>query len=363
MISDENQKDGPRANSASAVLWHPATEHLAAEEREWDEFVLGHPLGTPFHLSAWKKSLVETFGYQPCYLTSRSNGIINGVLPLFLIKNWMVGKVLLSTPFAVYGGILASSEQAKRQLIDEAGALAREQHVDHLELRNIDPQQIAGFSPISRYVDFIQQVEPGDEDQLLAALPRKIRNKIRKSLKSPFSSRRTSDLSGFLSVMAENYHRLGTPIFPDRWFHSLVHYFGEMAHVREILLEDKLAAASMNFLFGDRMYNFYSGSRECFLPLAPNNFMYFEHLLWAGNHGFRSFDFGRSKIESGNYEFKKQWSTEIRDLPYEILLVKRKELPNFSPANPKFDMAIRIWRKLPLPLTHLLGPRLVRLFP
>jgi hypothetical protein len=53
----------------------------------------------------------------------------------------------------------------------------------------------------------------------------------------------------------------------------------------------------------------------------------------------------------------------MRELPYELLLVRRKELPNFSPANPRFAAAIRLWRLVPLWLTRLLGPRLIRLFP
>jgi FemAB-related protein (PEP-CTERM system-associated) len=332
-------------------------------ERSWDEYVLSHPLGTPFHLSAWKKSLVETFGYEPHYLTSTSNGVVDGVLPLFLVRNWIVGKILVSTPFATYGGVLASSEEAKRRLLDEAAGLARSLNVDHLELRNTDPVQCGGFAPITRYVDFIQPTEPGDEEQLLAFLPRKIRNKIRKSLKSPFSAREADGLSGFLSVMAENYRRLGTPIFPDRWFQSLVRNFGEMVTVREVLLDGELATASMNFLHNGRMYNYYSGSREKYLPLAPNNYMYFDLLLWAGNHGMRIFDFGRSKLESGNYEFKKQWATEIVEMPYEMLLVKRKELPNFSPTNPKFQLMIKMWQRMPIGLTRVLGPRLIGMFP
>jgi hypothetical protein len=91
--------------------------------------------------------------------------------------------------------------------------------------------------------------------------------------------------------------------------------------------------------------------------------MYFDLMRWAGANGLRVFDFGRSKKDSGSYAFKSHWGMRERALPYEILLIERKELPNFSPANPKYDMAIRLWRRLPLPLTRMLGPFLIRLFP
>jgi hypothetical protein len=53
----------------------------------------------------------------------------------------------------------------------------------------------------------------------------------------------------------------------------------------------------------------------------------------------------------------------MRELPYEVLLVNRKELPNFSPANPRFEIAIQAWRRLPLPLTRTLSRFVFPLFP
>src|SRR5689334_22128834 len=78
----------------------------------WDAFVDTHPHGSPFHLLAWKKSIETTFRYQPHYLLASDAGRIRAVLPLFLVSNLIVGKILLSTPFAVYGGILADSGEA-----------------------------------------------------------------------------------------------------------------------------------------------------------------------------------------------------------------------------------------------------------
>ena len=55
---------------------------------------------------------------------------------------------------------------------------------------------------------------------------------------------------------------------------------------------------------------------------------------------------------------------EVAELdPHLLLLVRRKQLPDFTPKNPKFQAAIQLWRKLPIPLTRLIGPPLVRLFP
>jgi hypothetical protein len=53
----------------------------------------------------------------------------------------------------------------------------------------------------------------------------------------------------------------------------------------------------------------------------------------------------------------------MRELPYEVLLVNRQDMPNITPKNPKFKGALAVWARLPLPITKIAGPRLIGLFP
>ena len=54
----------------------------------------------------------------------------------------------------------------------------------------------------------------------------------------------------------------------------------------------------------------------------------------------------------------------VEELDYQVYLVRRrKTVPNFSPANPTFERATCIWKRLPLWLTIWAGPRIVRWFP
>jgi len=335
-----------------------------ADFPRWDEFVFRHPLGTCFHQTAWRKTIESTFQFRPYYLTVLEDGELQAVLPMFLVENWMMGRVLISSPFAVYGGILALTDAAKERIRDEVVALATKLSVQHVELRNTDEEQRLGFSPVDRYLTYTQTVRRQAGEELLAELPKKTRNMVRKSLKSPFASRIAEGLDGFYELLSRNYRRLGTPIFPRQYFQTLLEEFGPKgADVREILIDGEVAAVSLNLFFRDQMHTYYAASHTGFLPLAPNNFLYYDHLLWAGEHGFTTFDFGRSKIDSGTSDFKRHWNTTTKALPYEILLVNRKDLPNFSPSNQKFSLAIRAWQHLPLGLTRSLGPRLVRLFP
>jgi hypothetical protein len=91
--------------------------------------------------------------------------------------------------------------------------------------------------------------------------------------------------------------------------------------------------------------------------------MYFDLMRRAGRNGFRTFDFGRSKRVKGSYDFKSHWGMVERELPYEVMLIGRKDPPDYSPANPVFRLPILCWQRLPLAVTRALGPHLLRFVP
>jgi len=92
--------------------------------------------------------------------------------------------------------------------------------------------------------------------------------------------------------------------------------------------------------------------------------LWWELIKLAAVTGHKTFDFGRVRRNPGNFRFsRRKWNPQIESLNYQIRLVRRTEMPNFSPTNPKFEMATNIWKKLPLGLTRMIGPRLVRWFP
>jgi FemAB-related protein (PEP-CTERM system-associated) len=333
------------------------------DDAAWDKFVGQHPHASPFHLVAWKRTIEESFRYEPVYLLAELEGRIRGVLPLFLVSNFIVKKALISTPFAVYGGILAESEEVKRGLYEYAVNLGRAKGVDYIELRNAYPEQCVAGSNVDRYVAFSEALVP-TEAELLESLPKKTRNLVRKALKQPFEMHcGIRDVKVLDRIHARNMRRLGTPNFPPRYFERLLANFGEEADIREVRLNGQTMAVSLNIFFRGDMHTYHAAADTRFNALGPNTFMYFDHLRWAGQNGYTTFDFGRCKRGTGVFEFKKHWNTTMRELPYEIILVKRKSLPNFSPTNPRFRLAIRIWQKLPLFLTRTVSRFVFPLFP
>ncbi len=333
----------------------------AGDEAAWDVFVNEHELGTPLHLTAWWRVCGRTFPYRNESLMAWRDGKVEAVLPLFLVSNPLVGRILLSSPFAVYGGILASNIEAASAMRARVEELGRDLKVQYVELRNWHESQCGAWARVSRYVTFLKDMET-DGEAILGALPRETRRMTRRAIENGFDISFTRDLTGFDPLYAANLRKLGTPAFPSKYFRTLLEEYPQ-ADVMELRLGEKLVAAVLSLYHGDTVLPYYGASDPEQNRANPNNMMYFGLMREARARGLRRFDFGRSKLGSGAHLFKSHWGMEERELPYEVLLVKRRELPNFSPANPKFDLAIRLWRRLPLPLTRIIGPWLIRLFP
>ena len=80
----------------------------------------------------------------------------------------------------------------------------------------------------------------------------------------------------------------------------------------------------------------------------------------ASPEGYRIFDFGRSKKGTGSHDFKKNWGFEPTPLFYEYKLVRATEVPDTNPLNPKYQLMIRTWQKMPIALANFIGPHIVK---
>jgi FemAB-related protein (PEP-CTERM system-associated) len=329
----------------------------------WDQFVFEHPRASFFHLTGWKRVLEKTFGYEARYFYCERQGKITGVAPFFDFSSWIVGRCLVSVPLAAYGGIVAHDAESEQALLDHSKCMARSAPVDYLELRHRDGGLLSGFHANELYVTFSTPLFP-DPQANLKRLPKDTRYMIRKAEKGGLRVQRgVEQLDVFYDLFAQSMQRLGTPVFPSALFRNFVEEFSNHTQLMLVYNGSQAVAGVLSFFFRDTVLPYFAGASQEATRLAANNFMYWELIKWAAEQGFRTFDFGRSKKGTGSFAFKSQWNMSAQLLNYQVLLVKRKTVPNFSPVNPKFDMAIRIWKKLPLSLTKRLGPAVVRLFP
>ena len=162
------------------------------------------------------------------------------------------------------------------------------------------------------------------------------------------------------AVYGESVRNLGTPVFSRKYFALLCEEFGEDAEI--LIVEDQGApiAAVLSFYFRDQVLPYYGGGTPEARTRAGNDLMYWEVMRRAADRGCRIFDFGRSKVDTGAFSFKKNWGFAPTPLNYEFKLRTGDAIPDVNPLNPKYRLMIETWKRLPLPVANLLGPMLVR---
>lgn len=325
----------------------------------WDAFVLACPEATFFHRAGWQRILREVFKHDTHYLLAKTEGSITGVLPLAHVNSMLFGNSLASLPFAAYAGVAALDEASAAALEREACALAEKLAVQHLELRHLKRRH-DDWPEQDLYVTFRKAILPEEEANMLA-IPRKQRAMVRKGIKNGLKSEIDADVSRFFALYSDNVHRHGTPALSRRYFEELQREFGPDCEVLTVTGPDgKLLSTVMSFYFRDEVLPYYAGDDEAARELAANDFKYWELMRRACARGIKLFDYGRSKQGTGPYAFKKNWGFEPQPLHYEYRLYKRDSVPQNNPANPKYALMIKTWRKLPLGFANWLGPFVVR---
>ena len=344
------------ARATAPVTVRPfASEDAAA----WDEFVATCPAATFFHLSGWHGIIEDVFRHRCHYLLAEREGAITGVLPLAEVSSRLFGHACVSLPFAVYGGPAASDAESARLLIDAAVELAASRRVDHLELRNRFAHN-PGWPTQALYVTFRREILP-DIDANMQAIPRKQRAMVRKGIKNGLVGEIDAGTELFFALYADNVHRHGTPPFPRRYFARLKETFGDACEV--LIVRDAggmPVSGVMSFYFRDEVLPYYAGDTTAARDLAANDFKYWDLMRRGCERGLRVFDYGRSKRDTGSFDFKKNWGFEPAPLAYEYRLFRGDAIPQHNPLNPKYRALIAVWRRLPRPVVNALGPMLVR---
>ncbi|MEO5656436.1 MAG: FemAB family XrtA/PEP-CTERM system-associated protein [Nitrospiria bacterium] len=334
----------------------------SADHVEWDRYVLRHPDATVCHLSAWGRTIERTFDYRSLSCLARRGDQVTGVLPLYLVRTLPFGRALISTPLAVYGGICADDAETAQALAAHAKALADRLGVRYLELRHRTP--IGGLPTKDLYVTFRREIS-ADPEKNLAAIPRKQRRMIRQGEQAGLTARIGGGewLNEFYHVYAQSVRNLGTPVYPQSLFRHLLDELGPACRIMVVFREGRVIAGVLTLFFRDQVLPYYGGALRGAFQYAANDFMYWRLLSYAGEQGYKVFDFGRSKVDSGPYHFKRHWGFEPTPLPYEYYLAGQRAIPDLSPRNPKFSAAIACWKRLPFGMTTWLGPKLIRFFP
>jgi len=336
----------------------------ASASNDWDTFVSAHPSATNYHRWGWKDVIERAFGWSSFYLMARRGGQVCGTLPIVWQKSFLFGSFMTSMPFLNGGGVLAQIPEAALALTHEAIAIASGNQVKYLELRHRQPQPELGLATRSHKVRVIRAVEP-DADSMFRSFDPKLRADIRKAMKWNLQSEVGGPelLPDFYQIFTENMRDLGTPPYSRRFFEEIYRAFPDTTYITIVRHDGTPVASSFLIGFGDTVEAGWSSSRRKYLPMKPNMALYWQNLRLAGERGYTLFDFGRSTVGSGTHRFKMQWGGREESLHWDYWVPEGGSPPALNPNNPKYELMIRMWKKLPVGLTRLIGPAIVKSLP
>lgn len=334
------------------------------DEAAWDAFLETRSETTLYHRSPWRRLIEDQFGQQAFYLyAAGAAGDVQGVLPLVRLKSRLFGDYMVSMPYVNYGGAIGLTPDIETALMQEACRLGESLGVSHIEFRDT-LQRAEGWTMRTDKVVMLLDL-PGTPEALWDGFTPKLRAQIRRPQRE-----QTEVVHGglellpqFYQVFARNMRDLGTPVYGDGFFAAILKVFPASAKITVVHHAHQPVAAAFTLGHRERLEIPWASSLREYNQLGVNMLLYWEVLRRAIEDGYRSFDFGRSSMDSGTFRFKKQWGAQPQQLYWHYWLAAGQPLPQLTPSSPKYQLAIRTWKRLPLSVANWLGPHIVKNLP
>lgn len=351
----------------------------------WEKYLERHAVKHHAYSWRWRQILSAVFHHQTFYLIAenesgnKANKQLSGILPLCLMKSRLFGSALISLPYLNAGGVLADSPAVAQALLLTAEQIATSENVNYLELRHTtlsNELEAQGFFHRSHCVS--QRLSlPASPEELFASFSPRLRSQIRRPSKNRMFAEvvpghQITDrlLNGFYQAFSEHARHLGMPAYPKKLFGRTLQTFGHLGKLVLVTHENKPVAAGVTLRQGELVevpWAALSSARSSTLSNAANMMLFWEMLKVACEDGAREFDFGLSASGSGVsgseiYRLTQPWGGVLVPLHW-YYRVYRGELPEISRKNLRSIFLAACWKRLPLFVTNLIGPKITKWLP
>ena len=304
--------------------------------------------------------MCQSLGFTDHYLCAEVNGQMTGVLPLVGVNSRLFGRSLTSLPFCSYAGPIAMgprSDAVVQHLIDAAVESARKSGSHHVEIRGLQP--MSPDAPRQSLYSTFRAPIPAQLESM-KGIPQKRRNVVRRAVTLGLRDTVSRESDRFFELYAENARAHGTPALGKNFFRQLIETFPQHCDVLFVSsAQGQDLSAILNFYHRNEVLAYFAGEVESARETNANDFKYWSLMKHASERGCTGFDFGRSKAGTGSFQFKKLWGFEPHVLQYEFPYLPSGQVPQNNPMNPKYQLAIKVWQRLPRPVVDRLGPLLV----
>ena len=336
------------------------TELTDQECTAWDAYVRNADHGLPQHLSGWRKVLHETHGYETPYLMARQGEQVVGVLPFFLVRSRLVGNVAMTMP----GGLCTDSEEVASELISCAKEITRQAKMQRLLLHDTRQRWPGELYTTSKHVHWIVDVRPNTEalwKRLDGNVRRQVRIARRKELRVEID-RTGEHLNVFYDVLSRCTHQMGTPLFGHNFLERIVETFPDGFNVALVFRKQQPIGGYFQLQMGNTVFGVWGATLREYLKLRPVYLAYWEMLSYTSTNGYAFLDMGRSPTDSEASKYKGQWGGVARPIYQQVIRIgdgnSNASNADRIQSDGKFQLVMRLWPKLPLPIVRYLGPKL-----
>ncbi|MFB6165666.1 MAG: GNAT family N-acetyltransferase [Haloarculaceae archaeon] len=337
------------------------TVESCSDRAAWDEFV-ERVDGPPFALWGWGEA-VEEYGHDRWHLVARDGGEIVGALPVYRLRSRLFDTKLVSPPFGERASVLLAEEadeSARAHLLERVRELADSLGVDFVSLRGADLRDPASFEHRQRFVTFSVDLTEGP-DAVWDGIRDSRRRQIRQARDDPalaFSvGDSAADLREYFRLYLRSVRGHGTPPHRFSFYRRLWEELASSDNLRIGLIRKDGAVINgiIDLVQGSTVHQWGVVTDHEYRDRNGGSYLLWKSLEWAAEAGHDAYEFGRTREGTGVYTFKKSFGGEKRWYDdYHYFPGEAVDLPD--PDDDSFEPLKRAWRRLPVPVTRVLGP-------
>lgn len=329
----------------------------------WNGFVEAHLKASVFHRWEWG-NLADLYNHERFYLL-----VEEGVLPLVFIKSFIFGRQLISLPFCEYGGPLVGNVETAKALVKRALEIAKDNRAESVELRGVSPQLCSAvenlrFRPLGKNVTFKLDLSLGKEAVWNGLEGGRVRTAVRKAEKRGVvlvEGKNLRDVEDYYRLRLLTEKRHGSPPHSLAFYQKIWEGFFDKGLMKLNFAEyqGRRVAAIILFPFQDKILYWSSVTTDEGRRLEAPTFLVWKAIEWGCQNGFKVFDMGRTRRGTGVYNYKKSFGAVEEPLNDYVYFFGRERKPP-EPEKGVYKILTRAWSQLPISVTRVLGPYIVK---
>lgn len=339
---------------------------LKPDDPRWTEF-LSKTEHQIFHRPEYKEFIEQTFHNTKSLYLAIVEENIKMIFPIFLVNQPLLRKIfftpffdifkpkLISAAFHDFGGPIGD---LKNEYLISIIKYLKEKYpkINHLEIKHEDTI----FSKLIKKQEYNKFVISLDNKEIVWNNIQKYKRKaVKKSQREGIITHeiQESEINELYTLYLKNMRLFGELPYPKKYFINFYKYFinNSLGKCFGAYYNNKLVSVLLGYTVNKKVHIIIAVSDPKYRDFRPNDAVHWKFIEWACDNKYEQFDFGRTRKESGQYEYKRKWGGEIKELTTYYMPFQETDIPTIDPTNPKYQTFIKIEQHLPLWFTQYIS--------